>query len=380
MPRKAGGTRRKRRTHKLPNAKREVDKIPRSFVFRRGQVPIAIRDLVPEIRTALMPHTAMHLKERRTNSIRDFVSVATQIGVTHFWIFSATQKSPFLRIARVPQGPTLNFRIAEYTLSTDVRGTQRRPMTLEDRDFEQPPLLVLNNFSNSEDPEVKLVAETFRHSFPPLNVNTVRLSTLRRVLLVNRDTETGLVNMRHYALKVQQAGLSRPVRKMVNKRRIPKMANLTDVAQLMDGAPGVFSSDSEMEEPTDSLVTLSQPVQKLRTGSSTKVRLVEVGPRLTLELVKVQAGMCDGAVLYHRLFTKTEEEAKEDERRVRERIDLKRKRREQQEENVQRKKDVKRAKKERHRKNIKARVAAEEAAEADVADNTGDEADDEDEC
>ncbi|KAI0564058.1 Brix domain containing protein [Gracilaria domingensis] len=139
MPRKAGGRRRKRRTHKLDTP--GSPSIPRSFVFRRGHVPGGVRDLVACLRAALMPHTARRLKERRMNGIRDYVSVATQIGVTHFWILSATATSPYLRVARVPQGPTLTFRIVEYSLSADVRATQRRPVALEDAHFEQPPLL-----------------------------------------------------------------------------------------------------------------------------------------------------------------------------------------------------------------------------------------------
>lgn len=368
MPRKAGGARRKRRTHKLPEAAPGNDKTPRSFVFRRGHVPAAVRDLVPELRTALMPHTALRLKERKTNNIRDYVSVATQIGVTHFWILSATAKAPYLRIGRVPQGPTLNFRIVQYSLARDIRAAQRRPVILQPRHFEQPPLLVLNNFSTSgnKQSEVALMADTFRHSFPPLDINTTKLSALRRVLLVQRDPETSLVYLRHYALKVQQAGLSKPVRKMVNKRRIPKLANLADVSELMDGAPGVFSSDSEMEDTADTTVTLAQSVQNLRKGASSKVKLVEVGPRLSLELVKAQSGLCDGPVVYHRYLSKSEEQVAEDEKRLKQKKDLKRKRREDQDANVKRKQDVKKAKKERHRKNIAARVSAEqEAAKAE---------------
>ena len=366
MPRKAGGTRRKRRTHKIPEDARENDKIPRSFVFRRGKVPVAVRDLIPQLRTAFMPHTAMRLKEHKSNNIRDYISIATQLGVTHFWIFSATQKGVYMRLGRVPQGPTLTFKVVAYTLSTDVQSIQRRPTVLQDKDFDQPPLLVLNNFStnNKKDPVVQIMSETFKHSFPPIDVNAVHLNSLRRVLLVNRDSETGRVDIRHYALKVQQAGLSRPVRKMVNKKRIPKMANLADVSQLMDGAPGVFSSDSEAEENTDSLVQLSQSIQKVKKGANSTVKLVEVGPRLTLELMKIQGGMCGGAVLYHKFVTKSKEDVEADEKRIGERKELKRKRREEQDANVQRKQDVKKAKKERHRKNIEARIKAEQEAEA----------------
>lgn len=379
MPRKPGGIRKKRRTHKKAQVSNDVDKIPRSFVFRRGSVPNAIRDLVPDLRTALMPHTAIRLKESKKNTIRDYVAVGTQLGITHFWILSATSHSPFLRIGRLPQGPTLTFRIVEYSLAVDVRRSQRRPITLQDHDSERPPLLVMNNFIHPGK-EVALMAETFRHSFPPIDVNTVQLSSLRRVLLVHRDEESGHLYLRHYALKIQQAGLSRPVRKMVNAHRIPKLGNLADISQVLEPAHGVFSSDSEVEGDRSEIVTLAQPVRKLRRGANSSIKLTEVGPRLTLELIKAQAGLCDGAVLYHRFFERTEEEATELERRKTERETLKRKRREEQEANVKKKEQLKRAKKERRKEKAQARVDAaqrnvpleedEVEANSDIADSS----------
>lgn len=37
-------------------------------------------------------------------------------------------------------------------------------------------------------------------------------------------------------------------------------------------------------------------------------RLTEIGPRMTLELVKIQEGAVDGEVLYHKFIEKTPEE------------------------------------------------------------------------
>lgn len=363
MPRRAGGKRKKRRTHKDPTpVSGGIDKTPRSFVFRRGNVPNAIRDLVPDIRTALMPHTASRLKERKINTIRDYVSIATQIGVSHFWIFSATEIAPYLRIARVPQGPTLTFRVKEYSLAADVRASQRRPLALQDSDFAQPPLLVMNNFIGDQ-PEVSLMAETFRHSFPPIDVANVRLSSLRRVLLIHRDESSGCLYVRHYALKAQQAGLSRPIRKMVHKRRVPNMSALADVSQLLDpsnpnASAGIFSSDSEMEEIPDANVTLAQPIHNLRRGASSTIKLTEVGPRLTLELVKAQAGLCDGPVLYHRFVKKSEEQELSDQKRIEQRKALKQKRREEQEANVRRKSEAKQLKKERRKNAALSRLTS----------------------
>jgi ribosome biogenesis protein SSF1/2 len=61
----------------------------------------------------------------------------------------------------------------------------------------------------------------------------------------------------------------------------------------------------EMERQVKKKVRVKR---KFRTAVRTKtqqnaVRLHELGPRLTLSLVKVQEGFCDGQVLYHQFGT-----------------------------------------------------------------------------
>ncbi len=71
------------------------------------------------------------------------------------------------------------------------------------------------------------------------------------------------------------------------------------------------------------------------------VRLVELGPRMTLEPIKVEEGLLEGEVLYHKLVAKTDEEKKtiratrEKRRRARE------SRRKEQEANVKKKQEAK---------------------------------------
>ena len=45
-------------------------------------------------------------------------------------------------------------------------------------------------------------------------------------------------------------------------------------------------------------------------SEQSSVRLVELGPRITMDLIKIEEGMLDGEVLYHRLVQKTDEEKK----------------------------------------------------------------------
>lgn len=59
--------------------------------------------------------------------MKDYSAVAGQLGITHLVVVSQTQQNVIMRLGRFPDGPTLHFRINAYSLSRQVRATQRRP-------------------------------------------------------------------------------------------------------------------------------------------------------------------------------------------------------------------------------------------------------------
>ena len=59
--------------------------------------------------------------------MKDYEVVAGQLGVTHLLIISQTNINVLLRIGKIPDGPTLHFKILEYSLSRQVRNNQKRP-------------------------------------------------------------------------------------------------------------------------------------------------------------------------------------------------------------------------------------------------------------
>lgn len=67
--------------------------------------------------------------------------MAGPMGVTHFLILSKTDSAPYLRVARTPQGPTLIFKIHEYSLVADIVKSQLRPRSPKDL-FNNPPLVI----------------------------------------------------------------------------------------------------------------------------------------------------------------------------------------------------------------------------------------------
>ena len=82
--------------------------------------------------------------------------------------------------------------------------------------------------------------------------------------------------------------------------------------------------------------------QQLRSRGNLKsnqsaIRLTEIGPRMTMELVKIEDGLCDGEVLFHTHVSKTSEEVAELRKRTIEKKRLKEQRKREQEENVKRK-------------------------------------------
>ena len=85
------------------------------------------------------------------------------------------------------------------------------------------------------------------------------------------------------------------------------------------------------------------------SGQQSRVKLIEIGPRLTLELFRVEAGLCAGDVLYHRYVTKSAQEARALKERVESEREGKKRRREEQEINVARKREMAEAKRERKR-------------------------------
>ncbi|XP_041315628.1 suppressor of SWI4 1 homolog, partial [Pyrgilauda ruficollis] len=107
---------------------------------------------------------------RRSNSLRDLVAVAGPLGVTQFLVLSKSQTGINLKLFRLPGGPTLTFKVLQYSLVRDVVSALRRHR-MHEQQFLHPPLLVLGNFGARARPELRLMAGMFQGMFPALNVH-----------------------------------------------------------------------------------------------------------------------------------------------------------------------------------------------------------------
>ncbi|KAI9686939.1 MAG: hypothetical protein M1822_002692 [Bathelium mastoideum] len=395
------------------NAKKPGDRTPRSMVIRigAGEVGPSISQLVKDVREMMEPHTASRLKERRYNRLRDYTSMCGPLGVTHLLLFSRSEKGNVnLRLAITPRGPTLQFRVDRYSLSKDIMKAQKHPKTGMQL-HQTPPLLVMNNFLSQSSPTdtlpkpipkhlEQLSTTVFQSLFPPISPQTTPLSSIRRILLVNRETEptdssdeqsengTYRLTLRHYAITTRSTSLSKPLRRLEQataattsrsrKKALPNLGKLDDVADyLLDPKAGNYTSGSESEVETDAEVeVLHEGARKViprrmekpiatglnaegagaggeeaqrRKGHGVRtvagerrvekkaVKLVELGPRLSLRLTKVEEGLCSGKVMWHESIQKTKEEVKEMDKVWEERKREKERRKKEQRENVERK-------------------------------------------
>ncbi|KAL8897565.1 MAG: hypothetical protein Q9207_007158 [Kuettlingeria erythrocarpa] len=382
------------------------------MVIRVGasEVGSSVSQLVKDVRKMMEPGTASRLKvipliaiwllgkahhtqERRSNRLRDFTTMAGPLGVSHLLLFSRSSTgNTNLRLALLPRGPTLHFRIEKYSLCKDVQKTQKHPKGSQ-KEYLSPPLLVMNNFaspgvedasSNAVPKHLESLSTTvFQSLFPSISPQSTPLSSIRRVLLLNRefskleatssDVEAHqyVIRLRHYAIVTKPTGLSKGIRRVSateqalkerkSKRNMPNLGKLADVADYIldpSTASNGFTSGSESEVETDAEVEIVEAhrerihnkqqtelgrdseLRGQHRGSGTHkraVKLIELGPRMTLRMTKVEEGVCGGKVMWHEYLQKSEAEIKDMERmwgaRKREKAERKR----VQKENVERK-------------------------------------------
>ncbi|KAL6339840.1 hypothetical protein AAG906_034928 [Vitis piasezkii] len=292
------------------------EKIPHSIVFSRGKLPGSLKQLQMDLRKLMLPYTAVNLKEKRRNNLKDFLNIAGPLGVTHFLMLSKTETAPYLKVARTPQGPTLTFKIHEYSLAVDVAQSQLRPRCPQDL-FKNSPLIVLSGFGSGEQ-HLKLTTVMFQNIFPAIDVNTVKLSSCQRIVLLNYNKDTKLIDFRHYSIRLQPVGVSKRVRKFVQNHQVPDLKNLQDVSDFITKAG--YGSESEVDDEA-ATVTLASDLGRINKASSkSAVKLQEIGPRMTLQLIKIEEGLCSGGVIFNAYGNEAEKkkEVKEEEDKINE--------------------------------------------------------------
>ncbi|KAL4975054.1 Brix domain-containing protein [Aspergillus desertorum] len=388
----------KSRTHPKPStgpangkgSAASVSKTPKSMVIRIGgsRVGSSVSQLVKDVRLMMEPDTAVRLKERKSNRLRDYTVMAGPLGVTHLLLFSKSSTgNTNMRLALTPRGPTLNFKVESYSLCRDVEKALKRPRG-GGQDHKTPPLLVMNNFNspnadeNSKVPKrlESLTTTIFQSLFPPINPQATPLQSIRRVMLLNREPASEsdkegpyVLNLRHYAITTRKTGISKRIRRLdpkevrnreKHKSAVPNLGKLEDAADyLLDPSAAGYTSASETELDTDAEVEVAgtttrkvltkREMQRMKSGEKVEkktttaevekraIKLVELGPRMRLRLIKVEEGLCEGRVMWHDYIHKSQQEVDALDKNWDQKIKEKEARKKLQRENIERKKQEK---------------------------------------
>ncbi|KAG6869082.1 hypothetical protein C0993_003402 [Termitomyces sp. T159_Od127] len=356
------GRKRKNRTHLKGPIPTTENGVPKSFIIKHGQVGSSLVHLVRDVRKVMEPNTASRLKERKRNKLKDFLTMAPALQVTHLLAFTLTDIAPSLRIVRLSAGPTLSFRIERYSLIKDILNVSRRARSIG-MEYLSSPLLVLASFpppSPTTPPHIPLLMKTFQTMFPPLSPQNLTLSSARRVVLVSYNSSRETVDFRHYLITVKPYGVSKRVRRVLegattkssSTSTILDLGNEKDIADFVlrkRGDPGpdggyesaASSTESVAGDDGDAVDLADDYVgRNNKKGQRKAVRLDEIGPRMELRLVKIVEGIPgkEGNVIYHHFVKKTKKEIEEMKAEHAAKAKLRKERREEQERNVQRKK------------------------------------------
>ncbi|KAF2315015.1 hypothetical protein GH714_037563 [Hevea brasiliensis] len=289
------------------------DKIPKSFVFSRGKLPGPLKQLQMDLRKLMLPYTALNLREKKRNNLRDFLNVSGPMGVTHFLILSKTETctlsegckdpsrpNPYLRYTSIQQHKMLcslncaldALKIFSKILHCLLR-TGRVKMISKEAHFCLSMkaytnrgicfhftfvnyftliyvwhgfLIVLSGFGSGEQ-HLKLTTIMFQNIFPAIDINT---------------TPT--------------CGVSRRIRKFVQKHQVPDLRSLQDVSDFVTKAG--YGSESEADDEAATVTLASDLGRVNRASTKSAVKLQEIGPRMTLQLIKVEEGLCSGSVIF----------------------------------------------------------------------------------
>lgn len=116
-----------------------------------------------------------------------------------------------------------------------------------------PPLVVLNNFGAQNSENVKLMRVMFQNMLPSINVQTIKLSNCRRVVLFHYKKDEDSVEMRHYAIKASPVGVHKSIKKLL-QGKLPNLSKLQDMSEYVeDPYSAGFGSDSEAEDEDNSV-------------------------------------------------------------------------------------------------------------------------------
>ncbi|XBW35624.1 hypothetical protein QEN19_001198 [Hanseniaspora menglaensis] len=386
----------------------------------------SLKQLTHDFRLILSPHTAIRLKELNKNKLKDFIVMCSPLNVTHLFTFTQSANNEndiYLKLGKLHNGPTVTFKVNEYSLLKDINRFKNKSINTHSLIFQEPPLLVINGFK-SDIPQEKIIISLFQNIYPPINPMQKKIEDIKRVLLVNK-LEDGTVEIRHYMIvikdlinkaDVKAKNIDKLLRlKNDSRRTIPNLKKKKDISSLVLEDLGYMTSDNESDIEEEQIIKQEDEIkqeleeedqalsaennedeeleikddedsdveikdeedeeqtlkkQKLNNGASKRqssnkkaIKLQEIGPRLSLSLLKIESDLFKGETLYHSFIKKSTQEIQDLQKRHDEKVKLKEQRKKEQEANLLKKKEVKEEKK--RRKDERRKIRKEQNEESD---------------
>jgi len=267
--------------------------------------------------------------------LKDFVSIAAPLGLTHILLLSSTEARISLKIGKLPQGPTLTFNILKYTLNSDLRKKQKSSAPITGVACNSSPCVVLHHFQVEDKKHLDLAKVTLQALFPTINIRTAKASAINRVVLFQYNKDTDTIEFRHYLINTNQLNISKSIKETL-KGHVRGINEYKDIADYVLSNTGATESDKE-DAPETHIDVINKTGKSYHKVTRRSVRLTEIGPRLQLQLVKVEAELCNGDILYHKFVHKTKRQIEVQKQKRAAKLREKEKRKMQQQDNVKKK-------------------------------------------
>ncbi|KNH04728.1 peter pan protein [Perkinsela sp. CCAP 1560/4] len=280
----------------------------RNAVLHNGSANSLVEKLIVDWRKTLLPcapysYHSSHKIHKKLN-LKNLNKLIKDGNLSHLHIFHVGEFGVTMRIARSPNGPTLYFRVESFTLVRDVIKFQHRHHGGDHKLFTQPPIIVLNQFSfsdkkaHSEDSmAIQIAGEMLRSMIDvATKENVSHMGKYGRILFFSRvstgdslkDGTNILIEVRHYTVLGRSASKKTQLIEDLSKGTISSSL-LKKISQGGDGSQCCEDLVRDLDGNRDVLKS---------ADDESKIQLVEIGPRLTLRLLRIEQGLCGGTAIW----------------------------------------------------------------------------------
>lgn len=243
-----------------------------TIVIHLGEVGSGVRDLEKDIRKMLSPYTYLKMKVHAKNKLRDFTEASSAIGAKMLILLRQKLDETTLAITRFPRGPTLYFNVLRYATINDIHQAYPESPGFNKKERSES-FLVCDGFGNNDQDEV--IVSMLQGLFPSLHLGQCNLKLMKRVVLASKDSETGVISLRHYRIRQRDLQISSPLQ-MLERGQIPDLGQYESIEDYF--------------------------MENLRAQSKNKkqqraINLQEIGPRIDITFKQVQTNVFGGSIL-----------------------------------------------------------------------------------